>query len=238
MEHAEEGASDNDPDSSSSSEDDDDDAETKPDKSIKEKLSAGAPSSKETESKEQIYEQKKLENIFQQERTSIGTTGFQMSSMFDKSAIVSKPQVASSSGGGSFSFGFMPDFPKEEKATAVKVNTEVADTKMKPSEDVSASQETLKIINEVTGVKSAEPEPPKLKQRRGMTFGDEELEVYTTNFYNANEGIDAILASLEENVIDEVDKEKWDEERKILTMDWKRKQNNAVSKQKKRIKIR
>ena len=245
MEQAEEGASDSDPDSSSSSSDDDDDdgddAETKPEKMVKEKSSTVAPASKEVETKEQIYEQKKLENIFQQERTSRGTTGFQMSSLFDKSVIVSKPQAESNGGGGgnggSFSFGFIPDVPQEEKANAEadKLNAEVADAKINTNEDVSVSvrKETMKILDEVT-----EPDTPKLKQRRGMTFGNEELEVYTTQFFNANEGIDAILASLGGNASDEVDKEKWDEERKVLTMDWKRKQNNAVSKQKKRIKIR
>jgi len=88
--------------------------------------------------------------------------------------------------------------------------------------------------------KSDQPQPDviNLKKRRGLTFGKEELNIYSTQFFNANEGIDAILASMENPKVAEADQVKWDDERKVLTLDWKRKQKQAQSYKKKRLKLR
>jgi hypothetical protein len=179
---------------------------------------------------QQIYEQKKLETIFQQDRTSKGTTGFQFSSLFDQSDVASKPQREIDS--GSFSFGFMPN------ATAKSTIGAEMGVDVKPNEDSSTHERTLNKTSEETAGANSQDDFPKLKMRRGMAFSKSELEVYTTDFFNANEGIQAILDSLEDPKNAEVDQERWEEERKTLTLDWKRKQNQAVAQKKKRIKIR
>ena len=175
--------------------------------------------------KEQVYEQKKLENIFQQERTGKGTTGFQMSSMFDQAAISKHDQ--SSSGGFSFSFQPSPQLENKEESSDVLENKDKHDDRDGRAQKTSQP-------------KSDQPQPDviNLKKRRGLTFGKEELNIYSTQFFNANEGIDAILASMENPKVAEADQVKWDDERKVLTLDWKRKQKQAQSYKKKRLKLR
>ena len=179
------------------------------------------------DTKEQVYEQKKLENIFQQERTGKGTTGFQMSSLFDQSVISTSAPSPVDKG---FSFSFQAD-PQtlETKVDTAEMETENGNATM------NATQQ--KITREI--MDNTQPDLPKLKKRRGLTFSKEELEVYTTKFFNANQGIDAILASMKDPKRSEADQRKWmEEERTVLTLDWKRKQKYGQSQRKKKFKFR
>lgn len=180
------------------------------------------------QNKEQVYEQKKLENIFQQERTGQGTTTFQMSSLFDQSAINNNNQNTS---GGGFSFSFQSDLKPEDKneePSAIENKNDASE-----GNDHGRLSPTPSQIEE-----TQEPDVMRLKKRRGLTFSKEELNVYVEKFYNANEGIDEILAIMADPKKSEAEKAKWDDERKILTNDWKRKQKQAQAYKNKRLKFR
>jgi hypothetical protein len=90
---------------------------------------------------------------------------------------------------------------------------------------------TGKEVNEnVEGRKSEHnvPEGSCRKRRRGPIFSDEELDKYVEDFFGYNNG-DHILRDLEGFRNDESLKEEWMKERAALTKDWKRKQKHALS---------
>ena len=180
----------------------------------------------EDEAKNQIYEEKKLENIFQQKRSGDGTTGFQMSSLFDQKEISN-----AQSRDDAFSFSFQTKTLLEKDVEA-------------PILDTNKNTSILKIEEKIPESSGPHPSPPNdsLKAERqwcGPMFNEEELNVYIDKFYNMNEGIDAVMASMEDpsKTMDE-DQNNWDEERKYLTLDWKQKQKQAHGQKKKRMKYR
>uniref|UniRef100_A0A7S3Q2F1 RRM domain-containing protein n=1 Tax=Chaetoceros debilis TaxID=122233 RepID=A0A7S3Q2F1_9STRA len=196
--------------------------------------------------KKQVYEQGKLESVFQQHRTDAGNTGFKVSSLFSFDIDGDKPKKSESSsqqpGNSStgFSFSFQPDAkkeavvtsPKEETATSPKENVIIAE-KLKPTiaSNNSAAERTEISTNPQVELK-------KLKKRRGLCFSTDELDKYEKLLFGLNGGIEGVLAAQKDPQIEEENQNRWHDERRVLTLDWKRKQRYAVSQRKKRIKFR
>ena len=84
--------------------------------------------------------------------------------------------------------------------------------------------------------RSAKIEKSVLKKRRGLCFSSDELDKYETLLFGLNGGgIEGILAATEDlKIEEEIQNNKWHEERRVLTtLDCKRKQRFAVSQRKK-----
>jgi hypothetical protein len=185
---------------------------------------------------EHIYEQKKLENIFQQDRTSVGTTAFSMSSLFQTEIGNHGASALSQGANGGFSFSFEPGQDDSQNANSSDIvepnviqETAVKDVELPASLiEVSADQldSTAPVLN--------------LKKRRGMTFSEQELDAYVNDFFQFNEGIDLVTEHLQ-NMKSSMylkSQDEWHEQRKSLTSDWKRKHKFAVAQRKKKFRYR
>lgn len=153
--------------------------------------------------------------------------------LFDQSAITSN---APENKGFSFSFQADADAdpsPQEE----LQYNTNSCHDEKENNVGADSLGDTQQIESSLT-VADSKQNLPKLKQRSGLTFNTEELNVYTTKFVNANEGIDAILASMNNSKSAAPDQKNWEEERKMLTLDWKSKRKQALNQKKKRLQFR
>ena len=185
---------------------------------------------------EHIYEQKKLENIFQQDRTSVGTTAFSMSSLFQTEIGNHGASALSQGANGGFSFSFEPGQDDSQNANSSDIvepnviqETAVKDVELPASLiEVSADQldSTAPVLN--------------LRKRRGMTFSEQELDAYVNDFFQFNEGIDLVTEHLQ-NMKSSMylkSQDEWHEQRKSLTSDWKRKHKFAVAQRKKKFRYR
>jgi hypothetical protein len=186
--------------------------------------------------KEQIYEQKKLESVFQQKRTGGGTTEFTLSSLFnfDTAQNVDKDlpiEDAKESENKGFSFSF--DLSKVETRDKNENKTET--NKIHNVEPGSKSQ-TVNDVND-SGVVS-ENAIVGLHYRNKLFYDMIELKNFEESFFSLNEGVDEILLMMDDANKKDEDGLKWEEERKTLTLDWKRKQKYAVTKKYKKMKIR
>ena len=74
-----------------------------------------------------------------------------------------------------------------------------------------------------------------LKRRRGLLFPEDVLDDLEQSFFHMNEG-KRVLEDYEAMKADPESQNVWQEERKTLTLDWKRKQKFALSRKQKRRK--
>jgi hypothetical protein len=65
---------------------------------------------------------------------------------------------------------------------------------------------------------------------RGLYLPQDVLDKYTRQFYSMNGGVEQMKLDRDTDTRDSASQ--WDEERKALTMDWKRKHRNAVARKK------
>ena len=176
----------------------------------------------------QIYEQKKLENIFQQKRTGGGTTDFQLSSLFQIEPSEKNDQVpieASEKKGFSFSFDMPTNITNDIKGD---------DNKMVEDNEEDEIEATI-IENSDSPMDSNKH---ALDSRSKLYYGTSDLIAYETKFFNLNEGVDKMMSLLDNDTIKQEELLKWEEERKTLTLDWKRKQKYALTKKNKRLRVR
>jgi hypothetical protein len=185
-----------------------------------------------------IYEQKKLENIFQQDRTSVGTTAFSMSSLFQTEVGNHGASTLSQGANGGFSFSFEPsqdDSQNQNAKSSDVMEPNVIQESVVQDVDVPAS------VIELSADQLDSTAPAlNLKKRRGMTFSEQELDVYVNEFFQFNEGIDLVTEHLQ-NMKSSVylkSQDEWHEQRKSLTSDWKRKHKFAVAQRKKKFRYR
>ena len=161
------------------------------------------------ESKEDVYEQDELENVFKQSRQETITSaagGFSFGFQVPTEATSEKNNQSTST----FSFGFnVSDEPKvdEEPTTDVPPVT---------SEEAAVAVEKKK----ATATKQV--------KRVGLTFPEKDLDDYEDLFFSLNEG-PHILKDLDAMKQDEENQNLWQNEREQLTSDWKRKQKSAQS---------
>lgn len=210
---------------------------------------------RDVDDKKEVYEQDKLEGIFQEARTGGASGGFQMSRLFGDlgSAQQPKPESHKKELASGFSFGFnvgggdngKADDPSAQMAIGGKsasgfsfsfnmpagTDEQGSDAKdvVKPSHDqVDGSTESLR------ATPSKEPEVT-LKRRRGLLLPEDVLDELEQSFFHMNEGKE-ILEDYESMKADPESQSAWQEERKTLTLDWKRKQKFALSRKQKRRK--
>ena len=78
-----------------------------------------------------------------------------------------------------------------------------------------------------------------LSRRKGFIFPSDLLNIYEENFYKLNNGEMLLKNGAYSTGIDDAknnDQSLWLEERKTLTLDWKRKQKYSMTKKNKRAK--
>lgn len=184
----------------------------------------------------QIYEQKKLENIFQQDKTSGGTTTFSMSSLFQTELENKNTSAITQPSNGGFSFSFQPNKDDNRHITD---SDSAAPNIVKESAELDSEVSASLVESSVDPDQSLEP-VIKLKKRRGISFSKQELDQYFNDFFNLNEGIDTVAEHLQNTKSPSYLKsqDKWQEQRKSLTSDWKRKHKFAVAQRKKKFRYR
>lgn len=171
-----------------------------------------------------IYEEKKLEDIFRTAREG-GNVGFQMSSQAGLEGL-EESKVESS--GFAFSFGFDLGAPVEvpKKDASIPFSNEF---KIVESNNAVAAETTEKDLPK-------EPNHSRLL-RRGFHFPQTTTKGYVDAFFDLNEG--AYIADNPEGFRHDEDiKHRWKEERYTLTLDWKRKKKYAQTKIQKKMKFR
>lgn len=183
----------------------------------------------------QIYEQKKLENIFQQDRTSGGTTAFTMSSLFQTELQNNSASSIPQDGKTGFSFSFEPikdndhnDAISENASSSIVEETPVIDTNV----PISLVESSVDPGNSAPKI--------NLKKRRGMSFSEHEIDAYVHDFFNLNDGVELVAEHLQNMKSSSYLKsqDEWQEKRKSLTSDWKRKHKFAVAQRKKKFRYR
>ncbi|KAL7466752.1 hypothetical protein ACHAXS_007044 [Conticribra weissflogii] len=182
------------------------------------------------EGKGDIYEQDKLEEIFKRARddNTNGSSNFASGEIFNHQIPESRMNDVENgtdkiSGSFSFGFGFAnqdeseenPDQKIPEKKNEIEVNHRLAS---------QLSGESM--------VNSFYP----LKRRVGLTFPEEDLDIYVERFFRLNEG-PRILEDLEAMRNDPENQDLWQKERQTLTADWKRKQKQALSRKGKKNRL-
>jgi len=180
---------------------------------------------KAKENDEKICEQKKLEDVFQQKRSGGGRTDFQLGFQFDLDG--TKENIKSDSAreaSGNFSFSFDTSSKNNIESTLKSEDT-TNSTKNGPSTNPQ-SMDVDSNENEKTIV---------LPSRMGLNFSASELSDLESKFFNMNEGVDEILAMMDDTNKKESDEAIWEEERNVLTLDWKRKQKYAQSRKNKKM---
>ena len=178
-----------------------------------------------SDAKGQIYEEKKLETIFQQQslKANQGASSFQF---FDSVDNVEDDGDAAEQGASATNPGFSFSFALE---SSDKQDTLVSSNEPERTTTVNEMKETGDQIyeNETTQERTVE-----LKRRKGLFFPQDVLDQWEDDFFAFNGGIERIVANSEE------DRNAWEEKRRTLTLDWKRKHQKAVSKLKqKRIRM-
>lgn len=177
------------------------------------------------ETEADVYEEKKLEDIFRAAREG-KSDGFLMGTRVSEVTIT--PRNNDELSGSAFSFGFDLGAPKEEPTKEVAYSSSLL-FDSKPSTDVVAERQ----------VEESPTEGPEVKRlrRRGFTVPQETLTAFVKSFFEMNEGL-YIVENPEGFRHDEDIKSSWKEERYSLTLDWKRKKKYAQSQIQKKMKFR
>ncbi|KAL3800612.1 hypothetical protein HJC23_006074 [Cyclotella cryptica] len=157
-----------------------------------------------------IYEQDKLENIFKQARQqqhggASASTGFSFGALFESQ------------------LDFTPE-PLMESSKEVEPELPVKDH----SNDAVASHSEINIASQL------QANEPQRQARIGLQFPQSVLDEYENLFFSLNEGC-RIIADLESVRNDKEVQEQWQKEREVLTADWKRKQKAALSRKVKKV---
>ena len=157
------------------------------------------------ETKEDVYEQDELENVFKQSRQELRkNTGGGFSFGFQVPAEATADQISP------FSFGFNvsdePNGGRDTTTATVQVSSE--EVKDDVEEKISPAVEKIR--------------------RFGLKFPENDLKAYEDFFFSLNEG-PRILRDLDAMKQDEDNQTLWQKEREQLTSDWKRKQKAAQS---------
>jgi hypothetical protein len=118
-----------------------------------------------------------------------------------------------------FSFGFVP--VEEEESCPINREKHENISKKEEMADEYVLKETQMGPKEVTESSRI------LKKRVGLSFTNEEINDRLEKFYSANEGMAGLSAIMGNPKLAEEDNRKWEEERKTLTLDWKRKHKQA-----------
>ncbi|GAX12041.1 hypothetical protein FisN_8Lh141 [Fistulifera solaris] len=158
---------------------------------------------------EMIYEQEKLEQVFKANR--------EQESREPESISTGVPVQQSA-----FSFSFQVQEPKPTVAETI-VHLPVKSTEKKAPESILA--EPMQIENE---------EPIQKRFRRGVAFPDKDLDAYVNFFYSQGDGSrirSQGIAAYREDPQVQAD---WESQRRILTLDWRRKHKYAVAQKRKR----
>ncbi|GKY95406.1 hypothetical protein MPSEU_000502100 [Mayamaea pseudoterrestris] len=164
-----------------------------------------------------VYEEKKLEAVFRHARESFVP-------------VVATPNDTQDSA-ATFSFGFQVD--AQEKQNSVDATTFEFSVNVKDqSEPANAPVEAAA---ELDGTSKASSNAEKPTMRRKLLFSKEELSSFVEDFFLLGDG-PKIRDDLERYRGDEQIHEEWLQERKALTLDWKRKRKHAMSKQRNRHK--
>lgn len=189
------------------------DAEEEEEKTAKKTSETSPTNAVIEESKEDVYEQDELENVFKQSRQQATTSaagGFSFGFQVQTEATSEQSNQNTSS----FTFGFnVSEKPKVDEEFDKELTTD------KPS---VAPEEA-----EVTVEEKRAPTTERAK-RVGPTFSESDLEDYEDLFFSLNEG-PQILKDLDAMKQDEDNQNLWQKEREQLTSDWKRKQKSAQS---------
>jgi hypothetical protein len=163
------------------------------------------------ESKEDVYEQDKLENVFKQSRQEASTNigGFSFGFQVPTEAIKPDSEQANRRT-ASFAFGFNVSGEAKTDKDSLMDGPPVISNEVEDSVDKKRAPATDRV------------------RRVGFTIPESDLDVYEDLFFGLNEG-HQILKDLDAMKQDEDNQNMWQKEREQLTSDWKRKQKAAQS---------
>ena len=208
-------------------------------------INSSKASQTEHKSNDDVYEEKKLESVFAQTRTGGGKADFKFNTLFGNNKDLDTNSNVSSSGTGGFSFSFDTPTPSEkkeflvenERETTLPSSTNAPDSILQeePIDQTmtnSHKSQTLPSSNQESG----------LEKRKGFHFARKSLMDIETNFFSMNEGIQNVMTRLIGSTTSESyyekDQAKWHEERRSLTLDFKRKHKQSKERNKKRIRYK
>ena len=186
--------------------------------------------------KQYVYEQSKLENIFYEARNNPNTKkslGYLFQSL-DKNheTPTQGDTVDNSTNNNGFSFSFQLDEEPCSPSTVIPKEIESKNSNQKDDDILMNDEEENSNFDNVN--KSNISKPSKygfpIKRHQGFQFYTEFLDSLVKDFYDIHS------KEVSTAMNDKIDQEKWFEERKILTTDWKRKQKNALTRKKKKSK--
>ena len=210
---------------------------------------------RDVDDKKEVYEQDKLEGIFQEARTGGVSGGFQMSQLFGDLGSAQQPEPESNTkeSASGFSFGFnvgggdngKADDPPAAMAIGGKSASGFSFSFSMPAGTDEQGSDAKDVVQpghgQIDGSMGSLRAPPskepevKLKRRRGLLLPEDVLDELEQSFFHMNEG-KQILEDYESMKADPESQSAWQEERKTLTLDWKRKQKFALSQKQKRRK--
>lgn len=165
----------------------------------------------EDHSKDNVYEQDKLEKVFRDARET------------EPSHKSNEP--------GSFSFGFQVGSSvaaSQEQQPRPSTNPAQSEFHFDFQSSNDVNDTTLELESPMqVNIESSEPS-------RSMIFEEAELLKYMEGFYSMNDG-QRIMEDVDSWRKDEKVKEEWNKKRKFLTDDWKRKRKRAVARRQRRF---
>ncbi|KAG7345650.1 hypothetical protein IV203_033181 [Nitzschia inconspicua] len=197
-----------------------------------------------------IYEQDKLESVFRDARNAWDKHTPTQPTMTPFESSPSTMELSTSTGG--FSFGFkLDDAPKQDvrnssepaapagfsfsfnlpsdSAEHEKEVTNSADAPTQQIENKIRSSDEQRNERSVEDTSTVERLP-----RLGLEFPREDLLQYVDNFFSLNNG-QRIIQDPEGFRSDPQEREAWNQQRLVLTADWKRKRKYAMSRIQKRL---
>ena len=204
---------------------------------------------------EEVYQQGKLEDVFNNARTS--RLGGGLSTLTESDAAAASG-TTSSGGGGAFSFGFDLGPSEEQKTPQTSLSpsggfsfgfdlgsdkppssSNENETTMyaKSGTNEEPSPQDVSMLSSAHHDTSGEDKPVPLPERSGLGFPQHVLDDYQRLFMTIHDG-DRIMNDLEGYHNDEQVKQKWLKERNTLTLDWKRKRKYAQTRIAKRKKFK
>jgi hypothetical protein len=166
-----------------------------------------------------VYEEQKLEAVFREAREGTRQTSAQDSDSFAFSFSVAAGDIPNADSAPTDTFGFAFNLGDNEDVTGGTVSDHHA------SADVTVSK---------SGQLPVVDSPSRECKRRSTLFTEDELASFVDDFYSLGDG-QKIRDDLERYRGDQRIRERWLQERKALTMDWKRKRKHAVARQKSRF---
>ncbi len=192
--------------------------------------------------KDQIYEQEKLEHIFQQKRSGGGTTDFQLSSLFQldfkKQNVESPDPSKKEDTTQEFSFSFDVSRVHDKTTESLDNKDDNMTNTTKVDSSASYANENIGQSGEDPNNLSNEQRIPELKDRHGLFFSSSDLNLFEQQFFNMNEGVSGMLNMMDNKSKSDADQIQWKDERNILTLDWKRKLKHALARRNKKMKFR